>query len=67
LAGDVAARAPIREAVVELAKRRLSRAGEAERETIKGSEELPKIAKPKRKRAGKSKGITRSLDEFFRG
>jgi tRNA1(Val) A37 N6-methylase TrmN6 len=58
---------PIREAVVELAKRRLSRAGEAEREAIKGSEELPKIAKPKRKRAGKSKGITRSLDEFFRG
>jgi hypothetical protein len=45
----------------------LARAGEAKREAIKGTEELPKIEKPKKKRS-KSRGdggVTRRLDEFF--
>jgi len=57
----------VRAMVQELVRRRLARAGEAKREAIKGTEELPKIEKPKKKK-GKSEGgegITRRLDEFF--
>ena len=57
----------VRAMVLELVSRRLARAGEAKREAIKGTEELPKIEKPKKKK-GKSEGgsgITRRLDEFF--
>ena len=58
----------LRAAVLEMAGRRLSRAQEAKREAIKGSEELPKIKKPRRKKAKetKSSSITRRLDEFFK-
>jgi hypothetical protein len=57
----------VRAMVLELVSRRLARAREAKREAIKGTEELPKIEKPKKKK-GKSEGgegITRKLDEFF--
>jgi hypothetical protein len=54
--------------VLELAKRRLSRAREAKREAVKGSEELPKLEKPKKKRSEetKAKGKTKSLTEFMK-
>ena len=57
----------IRAMVLELVKRRLSRAQEAKREAVKGSEELLKLEKPKKKRGeeGRTKGIQRRLDEFF--
>jgi len=57
----------VRAMVLELVSRRLARAREAKREAIKGTEELPKIEKPKKKRS-KSRGdggVTRRLDEFF--
>jgi type I restriction-modification system DNA methylase subunit len=58
----------LRTAVLEMAGRRLSRAQEAKREAIKGSEELPKIRKPRRKKSKEteSSSITRRLDEFFK-
>jgi hypothetical protein len=57
----------IRAMVLELVKRRLSRAQEAKREAVKGSEELLKLEKPKKKRGGKegTRGIQRRLDEFL--
>jgi hypothetical protein len=57
----------VRAMVLELVSRRLARAREAKRETIKGTEELPKIEKPKKKKgkSGGGSGITRRLDEFF--
>ena len=58
----------VRAIVLELVSRRLARAREAKRETIKGTEELPRIEKLERKR-GKGRegeGVTRRLDEFFR-
>ncbi len=57
----------VRAMVLELVRRRLARAREAKREAIKGTEELPRIEKPERKR-GKGRegeGVTRRLDEFF--
>jgi hypothetical protein len=58
----------IRAMVLELAKRRLSRAQEAKREAVKGSEELPKLEKPKKKRSEETeaKGKTKSLTEFMK-
>jgi hypothetical protein len=58
----------IRAMVLELVKRRLSRAQEAKREAMKGSEELPKLEKPKKKRSEetKAKGKTKSLTEFMK-
>jgi type I restriction-modification system DNA methylase subunit len=58
----------VRATVLEMARRRLSRAQEAKREAIKGSEELPKIKKPRRKKAKETKSddIIRRLDEFFK-
>jgi len=53
----------VRAMALELAKRRLARAGEARREAIKGSEELKEL-RPKRRREGGSV-ITRRLDEYF--
>ncbi len=56
----------IRSLVLEMARRRLSRAEEARREAIRGSEELPKLEKPKaRRRGGKEVGAIRRLDEFL--
>jgi type I restriction-modification system DNA methylase subunit len=57
----------VRAMVLELVSRRLARAGEAKREAIKGTEELLKIEKPKKKkgRSGGGSGIARRLDEFF--
>jgi len=57
----------IRAMILELAKRRLSRAREAKREAVKGSEELPKLKKPERKKSGieETRGVQRRLDEFF--
>jgi hypothetical protein len=59
----------IRAMVLELAKRRLSRAREAKREAVKGSEELPKLEKPSRKKSGieGARGVQRGLDEFSGG
>jgi hypothetical protein len=58
----------LRATVLEMARRRLSRAQEAKREAIKGSEGLPKIKKPRRKKAKETKSddIIRRLDEFFK-
>jgi hypothetical protein len=58
----------IRAMVLELVKRRLSRAQEANREAVKGSEELPKLEKPKKKRSEETeaKGKTKSLTEFMK-
>jgi len=57
----------VRAMVLELVSRRLARAGEAKREAIKGTGELPKIEKPKKKRSKSrgDRGVTRRLDEFF--
>jgi type I restriction-modification system DNA methylase subunit len=59
---------PARAVVLEMARRRLSRAGEAKREAVKGSEELPMVEKPKKKRSVKTeaKGRARSLIEFMK-
>jgi len=57
----------VRAIVLEIA-RRLSKAGEAKREVVKGSEELLELRKSKRKRggAGGEGGMFRRLDEFMR-
>jgi len=56
----------IRALVLELIRRRLSRASEAKREAIKGSEEVPEIEKPKKRaKQSKVKEIIRKLTEFF--
>jgi hypothetical protein len=58
----------LRALVLELIRRRLSRAREARREAVRGSEELPRVERPRRRRGGEgSRGITRRLDEYFRG
>jgi len=55
----------VRALVLDMARRRLARAREARREAIRGSEEIPRIEKPKRRRSGGGRrGIHRSLDEF---
>jgi len=59
---------PIRALVLAMTRRRLSRAGEARREALRGSEELPRVERPRRRRGGEDGGgITRRLDEYFRG
>ncbi|MCQ4448958.1 MAG: SAM-dependent methyltransferase, partial [Sulfolobales archaeon] len=58
---------PVRAMVLEMARRRLSRAGEAKREAVKGTEELPELRKPRRRgRAGGKGGMYRRLDEFMK-
>jgi hypothetical protein len=59
----------VRTMVLELARRRLSRAGEAKREAVKGSEGLVELRKPgkRRSKAGETKGVVRRLDEFMKG
>jgi type I restriction-modification system DNA methylase subunit len=56
----------IRTLVLDMTKRRLSRAKEAKREAIKGSEELIKIEKPKTKRSRDDEGANISLDRFIK-
>jgi len=58
----------IRTLVLDMIKRRLSRAKEAKREAIKGSEELVEVKKPKIKRSkeDKSKGVNIKLDKFVK-
>ena len=60
---------PVRAVVLEMARRRLSRAGEAKREAVKGTEELLELRKPKRRRRSEARGegvIYRTLDEFMK-
>jgi type I restriction-modification system DNA methylase subunit len=58
----------LRTLVLELVRRRLSRAGEARREAVRGSEELRELRRPRRRRGSEgSGGTTRRLDEYFRG
>lgn len=58
----------LRTLVLELIRRRLSRAGEARREAVRGSEELREFRRPRRRRGSEgSRGITRRLDEYLRG
>ena len=56
----------IRTFVLDMIKRRLSRAKEAKREAIKGSEELIKIEKLKTKRSRDNEGANVSLDRFIK-
>jgi type I restriction-modification system DNA methylase subunit len=62
---------PVRAMVLEMARRRLSRAGEAKREAVKGTEESLEPREPKRRRgrrrgeAGGEGVIHRRLDEFM--
>lgn len=55
-----------RSLVPELVRRRLARAREAEREAIVGSERLRELQSPGRSGGEGSRGITRTLDEYFR-
>jgi type I restriction-modification system DNA methylase subunit len=56
---------PIRTLVLAMARRRLARAREARREALRGSEELPRVERPRRGRRGSGgKAPHRSLDEF---
>jgi type I restriction-modification system DNA methylase subunit len=59
----------VRAMVVELVRRRLSRAGEARREAIKGMERLPGVERPRKRRRRESVASEgqRRLDEFSRG
>jgi len=56
-----------RTTVLELARRRLSRAGEAKREAVRGSEGLVELKKPgkRRSKTGETEGMVRRLDEFM--
>jgi type I restriction-modification system DNA methylase subunit len=56
----------IRTLVLDMTKRRLSRAKEAKREAIKGSEELIKIEKPKTKRSRDDEDANISLNRFIK-
>ena len=56
----------IRALVLDLVKRRLSRAREARREAIEGSERLRELQRSGRRRGESSRGITRTLDEYFK-
>jgi len=58
----------IRAMILKLAERRLSRAQKANREAVKGSEELPKLKKPKKMRSEKTEAKWRmkSLTEFMK-
>ncbi len=59
---------PVRAVVLEMARRRQSRAGEAKREAVKGTEEILELRKPKRRRSGaRGEGVVyRTLDEFMK-
>jgi hypothetical protein len=59
---------PVRAVVLEMVRRRLSRAGEAKREAVKGTEELLEPRKPRRRRgeAGGKGVMQRRLDEFMK-
>ena len=58
---------PVRAMVLEMANRRLSRAGEAKPEAMKGTEELLEPRKPRRRKGGAGEGvIQRRLDEFMK-
>jgi hypothetical protein len=59
---------PVRAVVLEMARRRLSRASEAKREAVKGTEELLEPRKPRRRRgeAGGKGVMQRRLDEFMK-
>ncbi|MCQ4448685.1 MAG: N-6 DNA methylase [Sulfolobales archaeon] len=59
---------PVRAMVLEMARRRLSRASEAKREAVKGTEELLEPRKPRRRRgeAGGKGAMQRRLDEFMK-
>jgi len=48
---------PARAVVLEMARRRLSRAGEAKREAVKGTEELLELGKPKRRDKAGGQGV----------
>jgi len=56
----------VRTLILNMIRRRLSRAREARREAIKGSEELPRIERPRKRSGSGEKGIHRSLDEFVK-
>jgi len=57
----------IRSLVLELARRRLSRAGEAEREAIRGVKEPLEVERPKRRvKRVRVEGATSRLTEFFK-
>uniref|UniRef100_A0A7J3Z9D4 Site-specific DNA-methyltransferase (adenine-specific) n=1 Tax=Ignisphaera aggregans TaxID=334771 RepID=A0A7J3Z9D4_9CREN len=56
----------IRALVLDLVKRRLSRAREAKREAIEGSERLREPQRSRRREGESSRGITRTLDEYFK-
>jgi len=59
---------PVRAVVLEMVRRRLSRASEAKREAVKGTEELLEPRKPRRRRgeAGGKGVMQRRLDEFMK-
>jgi len=59
---------PVRAMILEMARRRLSRAGEAKREAVKGTEEPLELREPKRRRgrAGGEGVMHRRLDEFMK-
>jgi len=58
---------PVRAMVLEMARRRLSRAGEAKREAVKGTEELLELRKPRRRSGARGEGVIyRTLDEFMK-
>jgi len=59
----------VRALVIDLARRRLSRAGEARREAIKGMERLPGVERPRKRRRRESVASEgqRRLDEFSGG
>jgi len=53
--------------VLEMVRRRLSRAGEAKREAVKGTEELVELRKPRRRGGVGGEGVMyRRLDEFMK-
>jgi len=53
--------------VLDLAKRRLGRAGEARPEVLRGSAEHVEPERPKREKRGRGEPPTARLDEFMRG
>jgi type I restriction-modification system DNA methylase subunit len=58
---------PVRAVVLEMARRRLSRGGEAKREAVKGTEELLELRKPRRRGGAGGGGVMyRRLDEFMK-
>jgi type I restriction-modification system DNA methylase subunit len=57
----------VRAVVLEMVRRRLSRAGEAKREAVKGTEELLELRKPRRRSGARGEEVIyRTLDEFMK-